>query len=267
MSLLTIKLLLLLAVFVAAFAGGLVPLAHRGGPDSRFLSRGNSFAAGIFLGSGLIHMLGEAQSAWRALGWEYPMAHALAAAAFAGILLFEHVLLPESAHQLVHAHPHEGEAPARAVEPEAEGAKAYLLTAALSIHSVVAGIALGAQDVVGSVVVISVAILAHKSTEGFALGAKLAGDDRRSRARPLLLFFSLMTPAGIVLGILVSRWLAPPVEHLFDAAFLALAAGTFLYIASLDVLQDEFLRPGDRLAKWLAAAAGLAVTAVLAIWI
>ena len=35
----------------------------------------------------------------------------------------------------------------------------------------------------------------------------------------------------------------------FDATVSSLAAGTFLYIASIDMLQDEFLKPGSRWAN------------------
>ena len=42
---------------------------------------GQSFA-GIFFGIGLIHMLPESDAAWRELGWDYPVAFALAGCAF-----------------------------------------------------------------------------------------------------------------------------------------------------------------------------------------
>ena len=53
----------------------------------------------------------------------------------------------------------------------------------------------------------------------------------------------------------------------FDATFLALAAGTFIYISAVDIIQDEFLRAGGRFAKWLFAAAAIALMALLSRWI
>ena len=56
-------------------------------------------------------------------------------------------------------------------------------------------------------------------------------------------------------------------HHHHAAAFLALAAGTFIYISTLDILQDEFLRPGSRWAKWLSAALAVALMALLSLWV
>jgi len=263
----TLKLLFLAAILAAGWLGGWIPLLrHRDAPDSPFLSLGNAFAAGVFLGSGLIHLLSEADRTWKALGWEYPIAYVLAAAGFAAILLVEHVLLPEAAHEVVHAHPGSGHS-----HPEHAAPKRiypYMLVVALSFHSVVAGIALGIQDRIGELLVVFVAIVAHKSTEGFALGITLVrqGESRR-RSYAFVALLAAMTPLGILAGMTIGGVLQGSAERTFDATFLALAAGTFVYIAALDILQDEFLRPGSRFFKWLFAALGLAVAALLALWV
>ena len=268
MDLLSTKIVLAIAILAAGWVGGVIPLGRRSGAGGgRFMSWGNAFAAGIFLGIGLIHMLGEAQRTWAELGWEYPMAFVLATAAFAAILLFEHVLLPERAHAMVHHHGHDCVAE-HEMEGTDGGSYSYVLVVALSLHSVLAGIALGAQDTLANVLIIFIAIVAHKSTAGFALGVSLARDEvGERRAFGLVALFSAMTPIGILLGMTVSGLLQSAGERYFDATVLALAAGTFIYIASLDIIQDEFLRPGSRFMKWLFATLGLILMAVLAIWI
>ncbi len=270
MDLLAAKLVLAAAVFLVGWLGGRVVLRGDGTGRGRFLSSGNAFAAGIFLGTGLIHTLGESSASWRDLGWDYPIAYVLAAAAFALILLFEHVLLSDETHAMVHAHTGEGlaaEDPHHHHRPSAE-ASPWALVVALSAHSVLAGLALGAQRMMASTLMIALAILAHKGTAGLALGISL---DRfgleLDRARRIVLLFAVMTPAGILLGMAGSRLLRQGAGPYFDATVSALAAGTFLYIASIDMLQDEFLRPGSRWAKWIWAVVGLAVTAVLAVWV
>ena len=55
-------------------------------------------------------------------------------------------------------------------------------------------------------------------------------------------------------------------EAIFEASFDALAAGSFLYVALLDILQDEFSRERHRLTKFILVLAGLGVMAVVAIW-
>jgi zinc transporter 1/2/3 len=268
----SLKLLFVATIFLAGWLGGWIPLLRRqDSADSPFLSLGNAFAAGVFLGSGLIHLLSEAHESWTALGWDYPIAFVLAAAGFAIILLIEHVLLPEPAHELVHAHPGTGHAHDHD-HASAHGAQHRLaptmLVVALSFHSLVAGIALGIQDALGDLLVVFLAIVAHKSTEGFALGITLV----RSGAPPkrsisLVTLLAVMTPLGALAGMSIGHFLEGTWERYLDATLLALAAGTFVYIAALDILQDEFLRPGSRFLKWLFASIGLATAALLAIWI
>jgi zinc transporter 1/2/3 len=88
-----------------------------------------------------------------------------------------------------------------------------------------------------------------------------------SRARKLILGFAIMTPLGIMLGTGISALLDSTGEQVFEALFDAIAAGTFLYIASLDIIREEFLPPrSDRRIKWLWAAIGLTLMAIVAIW-
>ena len=189
-----IKLGLLLAILVAGALGAALPLLRRGSaPNDRILGWGNSFAAGVFLAAGLVHMLPDADEIWASLGWLYPMAFALAAFAFIFMLLVEHVLLPEQAHQEVHAP--SGERFTRIAEHPHDTLSVYAILTALSIHSLLAGLALGAQPELSRVLVISLAIVAHKSAAGFALGVSLA----RSSLPPaqswrLVALFATATP-------------------------------------------------------------------------
>lgn len=260
-----IKLLLSLAVLAAGLLGGAVPLRGRAGSQAgRLLGWGNGFAAGVFLGAGLIHMLPDAYEAGAELGWPAALPSGLVAVAFLGLLLVEHVLLPEHAHDLVHEPAAErfGESQQRsALTP-------YTVLAALSVHSLLAGLALGAQPEVSRALVIFLAILAHKSTAGFALGVSLVrGDVSASRAWSLLAFFAMTTPLGILVGASLHELLSGRTQQGLDAAFLALAAGTFVYVATLDILREEFAEPRGRFGKWLSVVVGVGVMASLAVWV
>ncbi len=250
----------------AAYLGGALPLsrrAHAGG--GRVLSWGNALAAGILLGIGLIHMLAESAEAFDDQGFRYPVAFALAAAAFLALLLLEHVALPDSAHQAVHAR--SGEAHQALTASEASHHVApYALIGALSVHSILAGITLGAQPELAGGLALFAGLMTHKTVEGLALGVSLAGAGiARSRALRILAVFALLTPAGIGLGAGLAGILDGPGSRLFGAASLALAGGTFLYIASLDLMRDEYLRPGSAWHKWAWTAAGVLLTALLAL--
>jgi zinc transporter 1/2/3 len=265
-----IKAVLLLALLATALACGALPLRRSfaaGTGPNRLLEWGNAFAAGIFLGAGFVHMLPDASAAWQQLGWNYPIGTLLAAWAIVLMLLFEHVLPPEAAHHAMHAPSANRFSAHEAHDHAAASGTTYAILTALSIHSLLEGLALGAQRELRSALVIFAAILAHKSMEGFALGVSLA---RRplpgARAFSLLALFAAATPVGIVAGATVGA-LGGPLRLTCEAAFLSLAAGTFAYVATLDILREEFHEPGGRFAKWLWVVAGVSVMALLALWV
>ena len=124
---------------------------------------------------------------------------------------------------------------------------AYAVLIALSAHSFMAGLALGAQPELAGALVIFLAIMAHKSIGGFALGVSLVRNRMPTRrAWSLLALFSAATPLGILVGAGVGEALDGRLRVACEAAFLALAAGSFAYVATLDILRDEFLEPGGR---------------------
>ena len=282
MSIVSLKLTLLVVILASGWIGGLIPLRKANAQSPRFLSWGNAFAAGIFLGIGLIHMLGDASHTWReSLGWSYPMALLLAGGAFLTLLWFEHVALPGRVHHAIHEPggvvSDLGQAGPTSLEKVSDhdvqvsrvsSLYPYALIVALSIHSFIAGVAMGAQKTLANVVLIFVAIAAHKSTAGFALGVSLVRNDvPRLRSLSLIGLFAVITPIGIVVGLLVTNALSSHAQRVFDAVFLALAAGSFLYIAVFDIIRDEFLQPGPRAVKWLLAATGYGLMGLLALWL
>ncbi len=261
-----VKLALLVAILVAGAAGAALPLVHRNAPHrDRVLGWGNSFAAGVFLAAGVVHMLPDADRIWSDLGWSYPMAFAMAAFAFVFMLLVEHVLLPESAHREVHTP--SGERFARIAEHHDGALAAYAVLTALSIHSLVAGLALGAQPEFRQAMIISFAIIAHKSAAGFALGVSLARSNLSAKqAWRLVALFALATPLGGLIGTTLGAGFDGRFGSTLEATFLSVAAGTFVYVATFDILRDEFPAPGGRLAKWMVLTLGVLSMSLLAIW-
>ena len=103
---------------------------------------------------------------------------------------------------------------------------------------------------------------------GFALGVGLVrARAPRPRAWSLLALFAAATPAGILLGIVLDEALEGRARLGFEAAFLALAAGTFAYVAIVDILRDELEEPGGRFATWLLATLGTIAMAAIAAWV
>lgn len=241
------------------------------GTNQRRLALSDTFAAGVLGGAGLIHLLGDGMGAFEAAlpHVSYPLAPLLAGAGFLLILLIEAVVVP--------GHPghdetalidgtaglrHEADA-----HPESTSVYPVILLAVLSVHSVILGLALGAQSAFAGAAVVFLAIVAHKAAAGVALGV---GFERQGltyrRALPRLSFFSVMTPAGIVLGAVLGEILSDQAGQVFEAVFDSVGAGTFLYIAALDIINTEFGDPGDHGRKWTTAALGFGLMAVIALW-
>lgn len=270
-----IKLALLIVILVAGAAGAALPLVRRGvAARERLLGWGNAFAAGVFLAAGLVHMMPESDDTWARLGYDGPIAFALAALAFAFMLLVEHVLLPEQAHEEVHAP--SGERFTRIAERELGGSthdehaalSAYAVLTALSIHSLLAGLALGAEADLSEALVISAAIVAHKTAAGFALGVSLARSSLPRRVSWMLVaLFATATPIGGLIGTALGASVGGELGATLEAGFLSIAAGTFVYVATFDILRDEFPAPGGRFAKWCVMTAGILSMSALALWV
>ncbi len=252
-----IKLGAAVAVFLAGLVGGLFATRLTQSKSQEALTGlANTFAGGVFLGAALMHMLPDAREKFESLGvgTEYPLFALVAAAGFLLVLMLDKVVVP--------AGPRASEALAGrgAIYP-------YLLMLTLSIHSAITGIALGLEDHVVSAAAIILAVLAHKSTAAMALSISFNRESTpKNRARNLLWIFYLMTPLGIVLGTWWSEHLEGWQESMFEGIFDALAAGTFLYIAIVDILTEEFLSGHHRWPLFIATTLGFTIMALVAVW-
>lgn len=106
MDIMVFKLVAILAIFAVALIGGLAPLLVKESPGTaRFFSLGNCLAGGVFLATGLIHMLPDGLAALEEGGVAPERSHfaiaLLAVIGFAGALFAERVageyLAPRSA--------------------------------------------------------------------------------------------------------------------------------------------------------------------------
>ena len=280
-SLLAIKALAALAILVVGLVGGAIPiLATRHHASHRILSLSNALAGGIFLGAGFLHLLPEASEA---LGdvIEYPLAPLMAAIGVCMLLLIDRVLI----ETIQAGTRRQGDKAQEPIYP-------VVLLVVLSIHSVIAGIALGMEAELAASLLVMIAILCHKGSAAFALVVSLiAAGTGNSRVWRALAIFVAMTPVGIVIGTGASSLLQGHTATLIEGSFNALAAGTFIYVAILDVISAEMStiddrrahfvrsalvgrddvpmpqRDADRAFKFLLVVIGLACMAVLGLWV
>ena len=274
MSLVWLKVIFSIAVFVAGAFGVLFPWALvRGAPGDRFITWGDTFAAGVLGGAGLVHLLSGGVEAFRDLapGLDYPLAFVLAGVGFLMMLLIEGVIVasPDPAESPLHCG---SRGASHEFGPRVQMAKqhsyAFILLLVLSVHSIILGMTLGAQSSSATALMIFIAIMAHKAMAGFALGVSYYRSGSSLWWTILVAtLFSSMTPLGILTGTAVNALVSSGSRQMFEAIFDSAGAGTFLYIATLDLIRTEFEIPGDQWQKWLLAAMGFGIMAVLALWI
>ena len=258
--------LLVYAALIAIMGGFGVaaPWILNKGQGRRIVNYGNSFAGGVLLAAGLIHLLGDANEGFTTAypDLDYPAAYAMATLAFLVVLGLERVIPTASKSPVPDDDP---ESAALLAAGGGSGLAPYLLLLTLSIHSLIAGVTLGISSAAGAGVLL-VAILAHKGAAGFALGSTFREARVPLKTRfPALMVFVGSTPLGVILGGLAVTMLGA--GSAAEAWFKSIAAGTFVYIATLDIVREEFFPGGtNRLRRLLAAFLGAGIMALVAIW-
>ncbi len=233
MELLGLKLVAFLVIFVAGMAGGLLPLwlGSKSYLD-RVKTLGLGFTSGIFLGAGLLHMLPEAQDHFAELGSNVHVLGLLfVSLGFLLVLFLEKVLLTVDEDNAV----------------ASAGVSVYILIFVLSVHSVITGTSMGLSSSLQQVMLLILIISLHKLVAAFAVGTSfISAEFSRKRHLALITFFSVMAPLGIIFGGLATSQFDKSQTLKAEALFDALAAGTFIYIATIDNMPKAFYRSKDR---------------------
>jgi zinc transporter 1/2/3 len=243
-------------IFCAGMAGGLLAARMESSAYRESATRlANAFAGGVFLGAGLLHMLTDAGVKFHEFlpDVDFPVVALVAGLGFLLMLLLDKVLLKFGHHASENF--------------ESGRVYPYVLMLALSVHSVIAGIALGLEDGLIMAITILIAVLAHKATAAMALAISfMRGNLTRSRRNRLLFMFYAMTPIGLLLGTTGAHFLDGTDESMVEGVFDALAAGTFLYIAIVNILSEEFDSGTVRMPLFVMTFLGFACMALLAVW-
>jgi zinc and cadmium transporter len=197
-------------VMFISLLGGFLPLLRA--MSQRALALLLSFSAGVLLGAVFFHMLPEiGRQLDHTIGWPI-------LAGFLLIFVMERFVFVHACEE------HE-------CDIHQMGIPAFL---GISLHSLLDGIALGAGLILPQLgPVVLLAVIIHKMPDSISISSILlaAGWDRR-KIGILNLLFSLTTPIGAIIAYLFFRSLAP--EHI--AVAIGLSAGTFLAIATADIL-------------------------------
>lgn len=242
------KLSAALFIFLIAVAAGYLPFRKKLANREFEFPIGEAVACGVFLGAGLIHMLGDASAGFIAAGYQYPFAFLIAGLSFLALLLLEHVGGEMQAH---HSNSKN---------------MALLAVLMLSIHSLLEGAAVGISGEFLTALVLALAIIAHKWAASFSLALQINKSALSFKTGfVLFLIFALMTPLGILLGnSIIAHTGSNP---LMTPIFSALAAGTFLYIGTLHGLRRAIMiERCCNMREFCFMLFGFALMAIVAIW-
>jgi zinc transporter 1/2/3 len=208
-------------LFMVAWAGALPAIWHKQTQQESFIVYyGEAFAAGTFLGASLLHMLPDALThLTKTHMWQYPLTVLFCLAGFLLMRLIERI---GQAYKLRSFHASHTNC----------ALVVYILLIMLVFHSMIVGLSLGLERERMAAIVIMLALIVHKASAAFALSVSINRAHFRKRWQLfLLLTFSLATPLGIVMGLLMTQAWHVGVTAIPEGLFDALAAGTFLFMS------------------------------------
>ena len=217
----------LLSILAATFAGGYYPLFHQEKARSTHgFPLGEAFTAGVFLALALLlmmpsslHLLGQSFP-----GFDFPWGALIAAAAFLGLLALEHKI-----NELRQSLSIDEAQLSRPMIP-------IIMTIMIAVPSFFLGTAFGVSGT-GTALLIFVAIMVHKSSAAFALSLEMVRSTMtRRQVWTTFSLFAFSTPLGILVGQEIHNWLGAAVMMTVKGTILGLAAGTFLFLATLHEL-------------------------------
>ena len=117
---------------------------------------------------------------------------------------------------------------------------AILLSIALSIHSIIEGIGIGASQDVSDLESAFIAVAFHKGFTAFALGNGLVSSGYWEKGMRKYFYISVGTFIFVaLLGIGIGWAISAGGEGLATAILTGITAGSFVYVALLEVLPDE----------------------------
>jgi zinc and cadmium transporter len=265
-----------LLVLLASLAGGWFLLILR--PTHARLQLAISFVAGLMLGIALLHFLPDADdqlhSIDRTVAWM--LGGFLAMFFLQRFFHFHHHDSPEGdpedcCHEHGEHESHEHEHHAHTLADKSAKQLSWVGTAlGMTLHSLLDGLALAASVEAGvhghaklAGLGVALVVILHKPFDAMAVSALMtaSGSSRFSR-HVLNGLFALVSPIGAVLFYFGANQFAGS-NAVFLGCSLAFCAGTFLCIASSDLLPELQFHSHDRFKLSIALVAGLFVAVAI----
>ncbi|CAK94768.1 unnamed protein product (macronuclear) [Paramecium tetraurelia] len=233
--------------------------------NDMLISYTNAFSSGLFLAVGIVHILPEAHETL-AEYIDYPIAFLIAIMGFSLILFVEKIIFrnveenpscvelqqldKQGHHQAIlldnFDHQHTNQL-IRSLKHNQNNLKPYLLSTAIGLHAVFEGIALGVTRRTSDTLALGLSLMGHKWAEGWALGVAFRESSVEQDLQiKFIIFSALLSPVGIIIGMLIAS------ESIFVTGIVqSITAGTFIYIASTELIVEEFNKNQNKTIKFI----------------
>ena len=227
---------------ILALLGGLPPILSKIKENQEALRRITGIASGILLASALLVVIPEGfelatgeheESGEEEEGVGNLLIGGAVLAGFLMMLILEGSGIGHAVHEEHHDHHDE-----HGHEHVHHRNSPWIIVLGLSLHSAADGLAIGsaaAGSTEAVTALVALAVLIHKVPAAFSLGvfSMHERENRNDSVRDIVMF-SLATPVMILVSFYTLQGMD---EHLIALAML-FAAGTFLYVATVDTLPD-----------------------------
>ena len=227
---------------ILALLGGLPPILSKIKENQETLRRITGIAAGILLASALLVVIPEGfelatgeheESGEEEEGVGNLLIGGAVLAGFLMMLILEGSGIGHAVHEEHHDHRDE-----HGHEHVHHRNSPWIIVLGLSLHSAADGLAIGsaaAGSTEAVTALVALAVLIHKVPAAFSLGvfSMHERENRNDSVRDIVMF-SLATPVMI----LVSFYTLQGMDEYHIALAMLFAAGTFLYVATVDTLPD-----------------------------
>ena len=227
---------------ILALLGGLPPILSKIKENQEALRRITGIASGILLASALLVVIPEGfelatgeheESGEEEEGVDNLLIGGAVLAGFLMMLILEGSGIGHAVHEEHHDHRDE-----HGHEHVHHRSSPWIVVLGLSLHSAADGLAIGsaaAGSTEAVTALVALAVLIHKVPAAFSLGV-FSMHERENRNDSIrdVVMFSLATPVMILVSFYTLQGMD---EHLIALAML-FAAGTFLYVATVDTLPD-----------------------------
>lgn len=131
----------------------------------------------------------------------------------------------------------------------------------MGVHAAIAGLALGLQTSEGNYLGLTFAVLFHKWAEALTVGVSILQANMSSTMNlVMIIVFSLASPVGILVG-MVSLGLNVYWQSLLTAA----SGGTFIYIATVEIISNEFDGNKATIVNFIFTVIGILVMVAIAV--